>query len=132
MKRRPALLQLSREHHAALVLANRIAKAGDDAAIAALIESVPAFFRQELEPHFRQEETDLLPRLELAGEAALAQRTLAEHQALRALVTRLAAGDSASLKPFGVALHDHVRFEDRQLFVTAEAVLPTEFLDTPL
>lgn len=129
MKRRPALLQLSRDHHTALVLAKRIAAAHDDDAIDALIATVPGTFAHELEPHFQAEEGDLLPRLQAAGEAALVARTLDEHRLLRALADRIGAGDRASLAPFGLALHDHVRFEERELFITAERVLPAAFLD---
>jgi iron-sulfur cluster repair protein YtfE (RIC family) len=129
MKRHAALLQLSREHHAALVLTQRIAKAGDAAAISGLMDRVQAIFRQELEPHFRREEAFLLPRLETAGEAVLVHRTLAEHRELRDLASRIGEGDTSCLKPFGVALNRHVRFEERELFVTAEAVLPAEGLD---
>ena len=65
-----------------------------------------------------------------AAHLARVEQTLAEHRLLRDLAARIASGDTASLKPFGVALHDHVRFEERQLFVTAEATLPASYLDT--
>ena len=131
MKRRPALVQLSREHHTALSLAHRIARASDAEATAALMATVARVFGQELEPHFQAEEADLLPRLLAVGETTLVARTLDEHRTLRALAARITAGDGASLKPFGAALNDHVRFEERVLFVTAEGVLPAEFLDQP-
>lgn len=130
MKRRAALLQLSREHHTALVLTQRIAQAGDAAAISELMESVTTIFRRELDPHFRAEEAALLPHLEAAGESGIVRRTLEEHRELRRLAARIASGDSASLKPFGIALNAHVRFEERELFATAEAVLPPAFLDS--
>ena len=129
MKRRPALLQLSREHHTALVLAKRIAAADTPDAIAAQMRSTADIFARELEPHFQAEETGLLPRLIAAGETAIVDQTLAEHRLMRDLAARIASGDAASLKPFGLALHDHVRFEERQLFVTAEATLPASYLD---
>ncbi len=131
MKRRPALLQLSCEHHAALVLAKRIAAADGADAIAAQMRSTAEVFARELEPHFQAEEADLLPRLVAAGETAIVEQTLAEHRLLRDLAARIASGDTASLKPFGIALHDHVRFEERLLFVTAEATLPASYLDDP-
>lgn len=129
MKRRPALIPLSREHHTALKLAKRIA---DTTAIGAqdeLMKALPTLFAAELEPHFQSEEADLLPRLEAAGEHELVARTLAEHHAMRALCARLAEGDRASLSALGTALHDHVRFEERELFVSAEKVLPACYLD---
>jgi hypothetical protein len=129
MKRRPALRQLSREHHGALVLALRITKAGDATAVARLMATVPDVFARELEPHFRDEETNLLPGLAAAGAHALVRRTLAEHQLLRGLADRIAAGDVTCLAEFAHALRAHVRFEEHELFETAEAVLPDEILD---
>ena len=129
MKRRPALRQLSREHHGALVLALRIAKAGDTDAISHLMATVPSFFTQELEPHFRDEETTLLHALAMAGANALVRRTLDEHQLLRGLVDRIAAGHVASLVEFAQALRAHVRFEESELFAMAETLLPAEILD---
>lgn len=129
MKRSPILLELSREHHTALVLALRIARANEPAAQAALLTSVPAIFLNELEPHFQEEEQGVLPQLAIAGEVALVNRTLEEHRQMRELVAQLAAGDLNSLKPFGVLLKAHVQFEERELFVTAQAVLPAAYLD---
>lgn len=122
MKRHAALQKLSREHHPALVFSLRIARA-DEAAGASLAAAVPEFFARELAPHFADEEAHVLPRLAAAGEAdlvALVERTLDEHARLRELSQRLAAGDLACLKDFGLALSDHVRFEERELFPAAE------------
>ena len=71
MKRRPALRQLSREHHGALVLALRITRASDATTVAHLMSTVPDVFARELAPHFRDEETHLLPGLAAAGAHAL-------------------------------------------------------------
>lgn len=125
MKRSPALLQLSREHHTALSLALRIER-GDNAA--ALLVDLPSVFRNEMEPHFQEEENILLPRLQAAGEEALVSRTLAEHAQIRQLVEQIAGGDVASLQPFGEMLRAHVRFEERELFLVAERVLPADYL----
>ncbi|PKO33026.1 MAG: hemerythrin HHE cation-binding protein [Betaproteobacteria bacterium HGW-Betaproteobacteria-7] len=120
MKRSPALRQLSREHHTALSLALRIAKASDPAAQERLLATVPALFRGELEPHFQEEERSLLPQLADAGETALVARTLDDHAQLRALAAAIAGGDAMALAPFGELLQAHVRFEERELFVVAE------------
>ncbi|MDD5249802.1 MAG: hemerythrin domain-containing protein [Rhodocyclaceae bacterium] len=130
MKRGAALLQLSREHHGALVLAQRIAKANDAAAIDALMATLPTTFQEELEPHFQAEENGLLLRLQAAGETALVQRTVDDHRRLRRLAARVAHGDRASLEAFGIELAAHVRFEERELFARAEAVLPPNFIGT--
>jgi len=129
MKRRLALRELSREHHGALVLALRITRASDATTVAHLMSTVPDVFARELAPHFRDEETHLLPGLAAAGAHALVRRTLAEHQLLRGLADRIAAGDVASLTEFATALRAHVRFEEHELFATAETLLPAELLD---
>ncbi|KAB2927380.1 MAG: hemerythrin domain-containing protein [Dechloromonas sp.] len=120
MKRSPALRQLSREHHTALSLALRIAKANDTVAREALLASVPRLFNDELEPHFQEEERSLLPQLATAGEMALVARTLAEHAQMRALAAAIAIGNASALAPFGELLQAHVRFEERELFAVAE------------
>ena len=120
MKRSPALRQLSREHHTALSLALRIAKATEPAAQERLLATIPALFRGELEPHFQEEERSLLPQLAQAGETTLVARTLDEHAQMRALAAAIAAGDATALAPFGELLQAHVRFEERELFVVAE------------
>lgn len=120
MKRSPTLRQLSREHHTALSLALRIAKATDPVARDKLLASVPVLFSGELEPHFQEEERSLLPQLAQAGETALVARTLGDHAQLRALAAAIAGGDAAALAPFGSLLQAHVRFEERELFVVAE------------
>lgn len=130
MKRSSTLLRLSREHHTALVLAKKARRAGTAGgeAVATFMAEVTAAFARELEPHFRIEEETLLPALERAGQGAIAERTWTEHETLRALAARIAAGDSASLCGFGDALEVHVRFEERELFPTAEQALPSEIL----
>lgn len=129
MKRSPALLKLSREHHTALSLALRIEKATDAAAQDILLATLPGLFRGELEPHFQEEEKALLPQLAQAGEAALVARTLEEHRQIRDLVGRMVDGDHASLPAFGALLRAHVRFEERELFVVAQQVLPANYLE---
>lgn len=129
MKRSPVLLALSREHHSALVLALRIARADDAAGQAALLLRVPKVFREDLAPHFQEEEQGVLPQLAMAGESALVQRTLDEHRQMRDLVARIESGDLTALKPFATLLKAHVQFEERELFATAQAVLPANYLD---
>lgn len=129
MKRSPALLALSREHHTALSLSVRIARMADAEAEAALLIRVPAVFDAELEPHFQEEEQGLLPAMVAAGELALVARTLAEHGAMRNLMTHIRSGDVVSLKLFGQQLAAHVRFEERELFATAQDVLSADYLN---
>ena len=129
MKRSPALLELSREHHTALSLSVRIARMADAESEAALLIRVPAVFDAELEPHFEEEERSLLPALVAAGELDLVTRTLAEHGVMRNLMTHIRSGDVVSLKLFGQQLAAHVRFEERELFATAQDVLSADYLN---
>ena len=131
MKRADALLQLSREHHTALSIAQRVKRtlgAGTATEVAALAEACAQRFVAELEPHFLDEERWLLPALENAGEHALVARTLDEHRRLRSLAAALAAGDLEPLAEFAEMLSAHVRFEERELFERAQQVIPADEL----
>lgn len=122
MKRSPALVELSREHHGALSLALRVRRAadGDAAAVAAMAARIAERFGAELKPHFEAEERWLLPALAAAGETALVARALAEHAELVGLVERLRTPDGDTLRAFAARLTEHVRFEERELFPAAE------------
>lgn len=131
MKRSAALLQLSREHHSALSLAlaaKRAVASGDPGLLSILSKRVVQAFADELEAHFQEEETTLLPRLAAVGETALVARTLAEHAELRALAGRLRRPDADALHRFAVLLTAHVRFEERELFAAAESHWPGDVL----
>jgi hemerythrin-like domain-containing protein len=124
VKRHPQLQPLSDDHHAALVLAREMRRAGeanDAAALAAAWKQARVRFARELEPHFQTEETALFPALEAAGEADLARRAREEHARLREGIAR--PPDAAAARAFGSLLHAHVRFEERALFPRAEHVL---------
>jgi hemerythrin-like domain-containing protein len=123
MKRSNDILKLSREHHTALVLSLHISKASTPAMVGEMLKTLPEIFHKKLEPHFQEEETGLLPKLEAAGETGLVQRTLNEHHQLRSLIGRIESGDITCLHDFGVALAAHVRFEERELFAVAEPIL---------
>jgi hypothetical protein len=126
MKRHPQLQDLSREHHGALKLARaarQAAESHDASQIATLAQRVVRLFAAELEPHFCVEEQGILLQMAAAGELALVQRTLDEHVEMRCLVSALAIPDAATLLRFADLLAAHVRFEERELFEAAQAVL---------
>lgn len=124
MKRHPALLQLSREHHTALKLSRQARQAvetGDPTSISTAARIIADIFPTELEPHFQEEERVLLPALAALGETALVEQTLAEHADLRHLAQQLTHdADSGTLGRFGALLEQHVRFEERTLFESAQ------------
>lgn len=128
MKRHAALLQHSREHHHALKLA-RLARFAVDSgcreAIAEAAHSINAQFPEKLEAHFRDEENGLLTQLAAIGQNELVNRTQDEHVRLRDLNEALAREpeDATALYAFATLLHDHVRFEERELFEIAQNLL---------
>ncbi len=132
MKRAEALKGLSREHQEALVLARRACANETDphgadarAQCAHLLECWPRFAA-----HFALEEQTLLPALERAGQGASAALALRQHAELRALVERIRQGDLLALAPWGMAMNEHVRFEERTLFPMAEAVIePSKLIE---
>lgn len=129
MQRHAFLQDLSREHHTALRLAldaRRAAASGDAARIRAQAETCRRCYADEIDAHFRIEESELLPRLQADGDAArtaLVERTQREHAELRTLVAKLAQADAATLARFAEALAAHVRFEERELFEAVQADL---------
>jgi iron-sulfur cluster repair protein YtfE (RIC family) len=127
VKRSPELAGLSRDHHAALVLARRVGHAAghDDESARVEWQQVTVFFRTDLEPHFRIEEQSLLPALAEAGEGALVERTLAEHARLRELSLQ---SSHACLGEFSALLHAHIRFEEQVLFQKAQKILDSPAL----
>ena len=131
MKRHPHLQPLSDDHHAALVLARRmrrvVAEAANPADLAKTWEGARASFVQELDPHFRAEEAWLFPPLAAAGETVLVERAVAHHRRLRELIG--SAPEPERAVAFGELLHRHVRFEERELFPRAEAVLDLPVLE---
>ena len=139
VKRHPALVPLSEDHHHELVQARRLLRAADggaDERLGAASAYVESFFTDTVE-HFRREEEELFPvYLRHDGaDAALVERILREHMELhglaRALRAEVAADDvrEQTLRDLGTLLHDHVRLEERELFESIQRLVPGEELD---
>jgi hypothetical protein len=129
MKRDQALRPLSREHLDALLAAKRLREAADmEEATKAFLE----FWRDDGQRHFRVEEEVLLPTWAVHAEVDRegVSRMLDEHLAIRRDAIRLESGDLTleEARELGRLLHDHVRFEERQLFPKVEASLDAESL----
>ncbi|NNL65504.1 MAG: hemerythrin domain-containing protein, partial [Myxococcales bacterium] len=111
MKRHPSLQPLSDDHHRALVLARRLRRDSgglDAAGLAALEREIRREFERQLQPHFRIEESWLLPALAGKGETRLVEQTLQDHSRLGALVRGRWSGGTA--RALGKLLEKHVRF----------------------
>jgi hypothetical protein len=90
MKRHPALIPLSHDHHHALVEVRRLRRAADIPESAAVATEFLRFFAGETVEHFREEEELLFPLVVDFDEAReLLVQALLEHQRLHALTGRL-------------------------------------------
>jgi hypothetical protein len=129
LKRAEALQPLSREHLGALLAARKL-RAADDIVVAT--RDFLAFWNEHGRRHFRIEEEVLLPGWAAYGEVDRdgVARMLEEHLMIRREVVRLRAGELSveQIHLLGDLLHDHVRFEERVLFVATEAALDSASL----
>jgi hypothetical protein len=131
MKRSDALAPLSRDHHRALEVALRLRRATPESGAAAA-DRFLAFWNEDGRQHFEIEERLLLDALGTAtpGWAELVERVRNEHADIRGRAAAVAGGerDAGALQQLGDRLHDHVRFEERQLFVKLEDSLSADEL----
>jgi hemerythrin-like domain-containing protein len=139
VKRHPALIPLSHDHHDALVAARRLRRAADGAEPAAAAAAFLAFFVAEAVGHFRQEEELLFPQtVDREETQSLVVEALLQHQRLHGLVaelaTDLATGSTrpAVMRDLGQLLEAHVRLEERQLFPLIEELLGEKLADFQL
>ena len=123
MKRHPALIPLSHDHHHALVEARRLRRAADTPESAAVATEFLRFFAGETVEHFREEEELLFPLVVDFDEAReLLVQALLEHQRLYALTGRLqqlvtTGGEIDDvMRELGELFESHVRLEERRCF----------------
>ena len=134
MRRSEALAILSRDHHHALVVAQKLKRATDTGAEDAR-QTFLEYWEAEGRRHFHLEEELLLPAYAVHGDARhrLVLQVLGDHVAIRAQAAQLAAVAEAAvarLHELGTALEAHVRLEERELFEVIEAAIPpAELLD---
>lgn len=114
MRRHPALVHLSHDHHHTLVWARRLRRGETD--------GFDAFLAGHVLPHLREEEDRVFPLLaEFCPEPSeLLARALLDHQRIRALPPGPQLGE---------LLEAHVRLEERELFELLQEVVPPERLE---
>lgn len=131
MKRHDALAALSRDHHHALVVAQRLTRA-DEATAASARDTFLEYWRADGERHFREEEVVLLPAYAGFGdpEEPVVARVLVDHVRIRRLAHELASDgpNLHRLHTLGEQLSAHVRREERELFPLIEQALPEDEL----
>jgi mannose-6-phosphate isomerase-like protein (cupin superfamily) len=133
VKRHPALIPLSHDHHEALVAARRLRRGAGEPDPALAAAAFLDFFAASAVPHFREEEELLFPLVVDAAEThELVMQALLEHQRLHAGATQLSdlvADGSADhavelMRELATLLDAHVRLEERRLFPLIEEFLP--------
>jgi hemerythrin-like domain-containing protein len=139
MKRHPALLPLSRDHHDGLVQAVRLRRAaadGDASARVAAAREFVEFFRNEERVHLRDEEEELFPLFlrYVQSQPAPLREARVHHLQLEGFARKLeiavAAGiaERETLDAAGALLDAHIRLEERQLFPLIEELVPDDEL----
>jgi hemerythrin-like domain-containing protein len=133
VKRHPALQPLSRDHHVALVAAQRLRRAGDEDRAAAR-DAFLGFWHDHGARHFEVEEQVLLPAFAAHAdpEVPCVVRMLVDHVRIREQAQRLADEPEPaleSLHALGTALERHVRLEEREVFPLIEDALPPAAAD---
>jgi hemerythrin-like domain-containing protein len=124
VKRSPALQPLSRDHHQALVAAQRLRRAESVAEAAA---EFLEFWDDHGQRHFQVEEEVLLPIWAEHGahDHPTVARVLTDHVAIRREAARIRGKEAGldDLQALGERLNDHVRFEEEELFPLIERTL---------
>lgn len=137
MKRHPALVPLSRQHHDGLALGVFIERElrddPDGAAARRLRQQALDAFELELRGHFAVEEEILFPAVRDAlPEPAVLDELLADHAQLREAFAALEGLGAAKLAEALLDLRErltrHIRTEERVLFEAIQACLPEEEL----
>ena len=126
MKRHPALVPLSRDHHNVLVIAQQLCRATTETATEISGVFLAAWEAEEKQ-HFRLEEELLLPAYAAHGDPGhpVVMRMLQDHMLIRRDAARLANDPSLDLlHDLGNRLADHVRLEERELFLLIEETIP--------
>src|SRR4051812_512336 len=120
MKRDPALVTLSHDHHQALFVAQKLRRANADTADDARAAFI-AYWTDHGREHFRLEEEVLFPAYAGQGDPhnPLVACALCDHAEIRNRAQTIAAETTTPtevLNALGIRLAAHVRLEERELF----------------
>lgn len=117
IKRDPAIVRFSKDHHFGLLLVWKIREGLKRSVEPERISRyVIGFFENELIPHFRDEEVNLFARLPEDNEMRI--RAEDEHKKMNELIDELRSDNTCkdTLVNFADLLEKHIRFEERELF----------------
>ena len=140
MKRHPALIPLTHDHHHGLKHARRLKLAAkqDESERNRSAQEFLDFFRGEALIHFREEEELLFPAIlehDSGAEAAIGGLLL-DHVKMHGYVVcleqeRMSGGVSVdTMTAAGTLLELHIRVEENEVFRSAQEAIPEEELQT--
>jgi iron-sulfur cluster repair protein YtfE (RIC family) len=133
IKRHPALVNLSKDHHNGLLLCWKI-RNGLAAGISTerISNYLLYFFEEDLKKHFHEEEELVFPTL--PTDDPLRLQALSEHKNIYTQVEKIRQDRHAArlLEAFASMLDDHIRFEERILFQHLQQVLAPAQLESIL
>ena len=129
IKRNPALVEFSKDHHFGLLLVWKI-RQGQRTGIppVRIANYVSVFYEEDLAQHFADEEKYLFSKL--PAENPQRRRAEKEHAEVRALISSIREDPFGHhwLKEFANLLEAHIRFEERELFNQLQASMSQEEL----
>jgi hypothetical protein len=129
LRRDPALVPLSHDHHDGLMAAVRLKK-GKSAYSAEpdIAESIRQLWEDDLCAHFEQEEQVLFAYEWPAEIREMVDRATDEHRQMRALVDDALKQDHSTdiARRLGELLESHIRFEERVMFGAMQSHLTEE------
>ena len=129
IKRKPALVEFSKDHHFGLLLVWKI-RQGQRTGIppVRIAQYITYFYEEDLSQHFADEEEFLFPTLPSSHAQRL--RAEREHAQIRSLMSsiRQFPSDPEWLMAFADLLEAHIRFEERELFNHLQACITKEEL----
>lgn len=119
MKRHEALQPFSRDHNVSLAIARALERVSDEDPVACQREAdkIGAYWRDELEDHFAEEERLLTPLASTESASRLASEHREIASGIRSVAERASADD---LHKLGALVEAHVRWEERNLFIEIE------------
>ena len=135
MKRHFVLVEFSKDHHQALILAqickiNSPEYNGMPTTDAGKAELVLERWESELNPHFNLEEKVLIPLVENKSRRLkeLCKRIILEHKQIGNLIGKISEDVEleSTLNEFGLLLDNHVRLEEREWFEEIQNSLSNE------
>ena len=129
IKRSKELAPLSREHHDGLLFAWKIKQGiANGTPAETMCNYTRWFWTNHIKPHFKDEEKVLVKFLPIDN--PLVQQMIKEHAQIRDMIISLdKEPNQSSLELLAEFINNHIRFEERQLFVYAEETLSPEQLN---